>query len=803
MKKILTYLSEHRFTLFILQAAISGFCFGVLVWNLVSLIKDKVLQSTNLQVRPWAFIFFNPYDSNLINYILLCAAFGFLSLFIYGAGNKEKLALIKEKTSRVNIGLVSSLFLLSLACLAFFSSFAVFYRVVLSAVLLPIPLIYLVSDVDNRGGILLSAYPWLLLIILSIEPIRFFFGPVYLMNEYDNLSSETILNGQTINNASYLKSLSPLDIDTVKMFYDLKNQIEGKSTDALARDDIDFLDQLRFRNMDPIQSYLILNHSVNERDFAGEKETEEGSVTRQDYLKNLPTINVESIKKFYLYNWWEYAHLNMSRGQMNHIGQILNPLNAYEAGMPIKDIYMQYGLGNTFILKWTMDLFGGVTIENIYKCHIYYIVYFSLFLLMLIYLFQDRLYVASVYSILAISYFFCKYIGVTLGVGIIPTIHFFDVIVIILLLLFFRKKNVSYLLLALLSALLGVIINRQFGIILSLSLTISIIVYIIENKTGRSKKFWFFGVVLSLVALGCLSNLATAGTQGAVFNYFLFGLFSWPANSVVIALTIGYLVISYSFLFINRNNTDYLKYIFIFVFFYTQGLLVYYYWSGLSNHLPMSMPFMGLQIFLMFFISEQKFSLNRSDHKLFLLKIGVIAVLFIAMLFNVNQFYKDKKMFTDDFVNHKVYHWKFDRAHLISTMNPEPFAESIQLMQKYSAGSPSIYVISEFDNVLPFLGKKYGALPFDLAWHLLSDSEIDATINKINRNSPEYLFVDGNIDQEISDPWSKIYNGTWMKNERVSRIGRYQGLQKIFKSVSPRYVLREKGKLLAVYQRNR
>jgi hypothetical protein len=136
-------------------------------------------------------------------------------------------------------------------------------------------------------------------------------------------------------------------------------------------------------------------------------------------------------------------------------------------------------------------------------------------------------------------------------------------------------------------------------------------------------------------------------------------------------------------------------------------------------------------------------------------------------------------------------------------MNPEPLAESIRLIQKYSNSGSGIYMVSEFDNLLPFLSDRYNALTFDLAWHLLSDEEVDSTITRISKNDPQYLFVDNNIDREMSDPWSKIYNGDWMKSERASRMGRYYGLQKIFRAISSGYELREKSDLLVVYERKR
>lgn len=128
-------------------------------------------------------------------------------------------------------------------------------------------------------------------------------------------------------------------------------------------------------------------------------------------------MNIEEIKRFYLYNSLEYSHQNMSRWQMNHIGHILNPLNEFVLGKPLKDIYIQYGLGRTFIIKWTMDLFGGISIDNYYKIYIYYVLYFIGFMGMLYILFRDPLYVLIGSLFLGGAYYFQGYIALMLAPG--------------------------------------------------------------------------------------------------------------------------------------------------------------------------------------------------------------------------------------------------------------------------------------------------------------------------------------------------------------------------------------------------
>ena len=80
----------------------------------------------------------------------------------------------------------------------------------------------------------------------------------------------------------------------------------------------------------------------------------------------------------------------MARGQINHIGHLLNPINEIMSGKPISKVYMQYGLGNTLAAKWIMQLTGRVSLDSYYKYYIFYIAYALLFLLMSYVIFKDR-----------------------------------------------------------------------------------------------------------------------------------------------------------------------------------------------------------------------------------------------------------------------------------------------------------------------------------------------------------------------------------------------------------------------------
>ena len=84
-------------------------------------------------------------------------------------------------------------------------------------------------------------------------------------------------------------------------------------------------------------------------------------------------------------------------------------------------------------------------------------------------------------------------------------------------------------------------------------------------------------------------------------------------------------------------------------------------------------------------------------------------------------------------------------------MNPAYFVDSISLIQAYAPTNNAIHLISKYDNLLPFLAKKYSAMPFfDLQWFLLTDKEVNLCIERIQTQKPPYLFVDTDIERDLN-----------------------------------------------------
>lgn len=646
-----------------------------------------------------------------------------------------------------------------------------------------------------------------LFIFIILEPVFVVTGQVYVMNEYPELYGTTIIKELVVDNKSYLDNLTQEQINALNSFYrlipdDVKKsagltddteQEEGKSKNQ-DRDTLHYFRNFINYDLELLKKNLILGGNMAE-------------------LLPLQNIDLNVLKNLYLYNRLEYNHQNMGRGQFNHVGHIINPINEYEYGKPISDVYFQYGIGNTFLMKWLMSIFGGYSIQNYYKTYIFYIIYSIGFLGMLYMLFKnDVMFVIGSFALYVFSFMWIGYIAFILAPGIIPTIHLFDIFVVIFLFLFLQNnQNTLYLVLAVLASLISVIINFNFGVLLTGSLFLTLSFFGVENKEGKNRIIWFLVIATTLLFAVLAPPLLLRGKPAGTTLYYLLGYFSWKPNTAIVYLTVIYLVTSYAFLVFLKNERLSLKYIYILVFFYTQSLFVYYYWSGLSNHLPMVIPFIGLQLFLMLFITREFLEEKASPLRIPLnLSVQAAVIISIILVFVGSvKFYKEKYDFKSIFNTHKTFHWNFDRAKVISTIDPHPIREAVEILQDYSRDDKGVYLVSKYDNVLPFLAARYTLMPhFEMPYHLITPLERINAIQSFEMNKPKYIFIDSDIDKyqpdhdlSLDDPWHKIFNSDWVKEERASRYGRYEELWKIYHAIAYDYEKVKEGILISVYKR--
>lgn len=543
-------------------------------------------------------------------------------------------------------------------------------------------------------------------------------------------------------------------------------------------------------------------------DLYSDTKVGENYVNNSVFLANPKAYsNTMPLAEFVKRNLIEYSHQVTGRGPLNHIGHVLNPINEYSLGKPLTEVYVQYGAGNTLLYKWTMELFGGISIENYYKCYLFYPLYYVLFFLMLVYVFKESQYVLVGFSAVAIMHFSYNYLALSIAPGIIPTIHFFDALAFLSVFLFFSKQSLISLFLSFMFVGAGVLLNRQFGSMLAIAWVITLAFYALENYTGIKKYLVLFLPVSYFVPVFILSSKASGETSGNMLGTYFSGLFSWSPDLFYVLLTFVYFILSYAFLLALKNNKQAMKYLFLLCFVYVQGLFVYFYWSGLVNHLSLLLPFVavqGLSAMVLFKSGSIQPNLREIITKSLepiLLVVAVSLVCIYGAYFYAGSF--GKRVISANFENHKCYKWAFERANIISTINPVPFADAAETINKYSTAK-GIYLISKYDTVLPFLSGHYSMLPhFELNWFILDEGKYTQVINAFIAGRPEYIFVDSDISIQRSDPWEDLEGLELSKPERASRYGRLNELRKVFLQVSSDYKLIEKGPLISVYRKHK
>jgi hypothetical protein len=563
-----------------------------------------------------------------------------------------------------------------------------------------------------------------------------------------------------------------------------------------------------FTALEPARLFLGPAKLMNDYpEILSETVVDKGYVRKDIFKPGLtPDPNNPQVRKYFADNFFEFSHQIMGRGQLNHVGHMLNTANEYSLGKPLPSIFMQYGLGNMLLFKWTMDLFGGVSFQNYYKCYIYYPVYYFLFLLMLYLVFKDGLYVFLGFSAVVVMFFFYNYVPFFFAPGLVPTIHFFDVFLVVSMLAFFNGRSERvYLAASFIAVALGILMNRQFGAMLALAWIVTLAVYAFENCGGGKRYLWLTlpAVLLSPVLLFA-SGFSGAASEGLLRTFFS-GLYSWPPPVSFIQFTIIYFVVSYGFLFLIKASRSHLKYLYLLSFVYSQCLFVYFYWAGMPNHFPIVIPFIVFQFLLAMKIVEGMESSPFIEKAVYALKPMLVLIAVYSVAAYASGFYSSplgKGTVSANFVTHRTFDWKFKNAELISTINPVIFEDAAKLINKY-ADNRGIYIISKFDAILPFVSGRYSMLPhFELSWFVIDDAKCEQVIKIFKEGAPHYIFVDTDLNSSAVDPVARFDAGR-AASERISRRGRIKELNNIFQEVSRGYKLVEKGGLVSVYEKVR
>jgi hypothetical protein len=646
--------------------------------------------------------------------------------------------------------------------------------------------------------------------------LPFMQGELLMMNEFMDMPEQTLMGTQYAPNTEFINAH---DLGGLLKYEPTKDHgaspiprngtfFEMPRTALL--DDFIERNKTKYCYSDPLQALVIhgvmtaderaeLSAIVDHSYVAGIMSLYHQSRERSERLRNR-TYTAEELE-FLSKNRLEMRWQILNRWVIHHHNYVLGPINEYALGKPLQDINVQYGVFNVVVMKYLLEKTGGISYQNYFqKWYVFWPLYYALFVAVAFLVFGDVYYVAFV-CVLAFGFINkIDYQHLFLAPGLNPIRHFFDVPVIACLYLYFKNGKWLPLSAGIVLGLISVLNNQQFGLFLIGAVVVILIAKFFLDKGAQSKSdiAW---ATMTMVAAGVIVLSANVG-KNEMAAYFFEGFLGNMIDPVKLFLMM--LAISACYVIILRMESakPEARYTVLFLLVYAQGALIYYIWGGDEKHLfnIASILVFGAGLILKLVIDHT--SINHF-HKAVV--AGLTILIFLGIYTpGVVAYYKSRHEYKNIFADHKTYDWELETARFRSTMDPSYFADSISLIHEYEPSHNEIYLISKYDNFVPFLAKRYSAMPFfDLQWFLLSPKEVVVSIERIRQNRPQYLFVDTDIERDFNGEvlLGGLQSIGFPGEESLQRLQRLHLLKDIFRAVKDDYTPVKKGVLLTVYKR--
>lgn len=508
----------------------------------------------------------------------------------------------------------------------------------------------------------------------------------------------------------------------------------------------------------------------------------------------------KEMEEFIRYNHFQLHWQNLSRWVLFHHAHLLVPMNELELGREHSKIFAQYGIFNAYMLKTILKVTGGISYQNYFKIYYsFFYLYYALMLILIAHLTKNKKMTLIWLMSLVISLNVYTYEYVYLAPGCNPLRHFFDVPMFYILYKYFSENKSVYLIGAYLIAFMAILNNIQMGLFLYLAILPMLVLKfaIDKNKDNSLVK----ELLITVPTFGFVPLLVKYSNVGIDYtkDYFLSGLLGWHLHSssllmIFLAFMFAYIIMA---LFIKSSSK--LKYILLFLVLYVQEILTYFVWGADAKHFMVILPVIAFTVIILLkFIQD-----NISNQKI-INCVSIILILFgfiYGVIGSIN-YAKQYIYITNVFYKHKVYNWNLPKAKFQSNINPDYFTDSINMIKKYSK-EKNIYMISKYDYFIPFLAEKYNDMPYlNIEWYVLSDKELQKSINYINNTKPKYLYVDKNIMFSENKLYTAYHPYTHAELlERQAHIDRIKNLEKLFDAVKDDYKPIESSYLLTVYRR--
>jgi hypothetical protein len=612
-------------------------------------------------------------------------------------------------------------------------------------------------------------------------------GELLMINEYMDIPEYTRIGEDYVSNADYMRrhnfgGLLKYDPEVDRGNTPLPRSgtfIEAPRTDLLD----EFIEKHKWEyHYDDRLGALVIDSAI----LAGAHQEVTVTAEEQDFLRK---------------NQFELHWQILNRWVLHHHNFVLGPINEYALGKPLEEINAQYGLFNVVMMKWLLEKTGGISYQNYFrKWYAWWLVYYVLFVA-LAYLLLRNVYYVTLVCVLAFGFINkIDYQFLFLGPGLNPIRHFLDLPVMACLCWYLKTARAGVLVLAVLFGLIGLVNNKEFGVFLIVALVVTLLVR--DWQEGEHRRHpevkWVVGaaVVLGLILLWGIPG------RDIMSQYYHQGFLGFPTSRQRLYLILFIISGCYLLLLRMEHVANEWKYLALFLLLYSQGLLVYGLWGGTDKHLLNISAVLVLSavMFLKLVIDQSRLKVYEQV-LVGALIVGALGFVYVPGLF---AYYTTKSEYEQVFATHRTYEWNLERAQFRSTMDPKHFADSVSLIQQYANPENGIYIISKYDNVLPFLAKKYSAMPFfDVPWMLLTENEISLCVESIKTKKPPYLFVDTDIERNLNGEIvsARIPFVSDPGGESLLRVQRLSLLKEVFAAVKDDYGPEMSRGLLTVYKR--
>jgi hypothetical protein len=643
-------------------------------------------------------------------------------------------------------------------------------------------------------------------VYLLYDPI---FNKPKIVNEYYSIPEETLVGGKYYDNTKYFNwaikspvtykydvvggdigiNTVPLNKSQLNMIYPHESDVKDNSISQIFYD----------KNNKSTSFNIIDGYNVPVRHDNPDLYKVISEITKRNVSADTSRYS-RSIKKFLENNKFELHQQVLSRFMIHHHNFILAPVNELYYGKDVKKIIAQYGLGGALVIGKIMTFFGGITLHGWLKlCYAFYLIYYIVFIFVSYDITKSR-YFTFIVFVMSVAIMNSRgYDILILPPGDSPWRAFMDVVILFLLYRFGASKKIYYFYLSLIMAEMAIVINPQFGVMMLLAAVGAATFYAVYEKRGIAK---ILSISLLAIIFGSLIYIKS-NTDSGLSKYYLDGMVGVRIEYQEVLYYIIMFMFGYYLLFRSVRvvkNSEYISS--TYMLFYSQAMFLYVIWHYNNNGITSRFHIYILTIMLLLYRSKIV-ELIDGKVKWLICRIASVALL-SYYLFTVVEVIKSKYEYDKIFKTHRTYEWKFSRASIISTMNPGYFEEASELIKQYMPRERGIYIISKYDNILPFISEKYSMMPFfDMTWYSITDKEVLDAVNIIRKNKPDFVFVDTdiyrNFNNDYLDPRIPVIG--YLAQESIWRVQRLRLLYKIYEGISGEYQLVKKGTLISIYKR--